>query len=125
MMLAAATIGAVAALAAKPEAAAPAAAATHCTRYAASVSQDYNCYLYMTLANSTTYSTPATALRDGNFISLSAERNWTLWYVGGNGAASTKTLSSGSIGSSGGYATAACRVNNGSVDGVCYTNWHD
>jgi hypothetical protein len=97
--------------------------ATHCTRYAPSISQDYQCDLYGTIVGSGYYQTPSTALRDSNKINMSASRSWALCYVGsfcsyGTGQAGGQTASDG-------YRAAECWQTGADVSGRCRTDWHD
>jgi len=123
---AAITIAIVAALGSAP-AARGVVAANHCTRYAPVISQDNNCTVRGTLYSTGTYSTPSTALRDSNEMSIAATRTFELAYYGGNGAYTTVTGTYGSLGSSGGYAYSKCWLWNGqsSVSGRCTTYWHN
>jgi hypothetical protein len=102
-----------------------ASAASHCTRYAASISQDVNCFTFGIIASGGFYATPSVALRDYNEISLNASRSWFLSYDGGNGAAVGGTGSSGIMFTSGGYAQARCSITGSSTTGYCTTGWHD
>lgn len=73
------------------------------------------------------YDTNSTAKRDDNTISMSAQRTWEIWlestshtfprYNTGYGYGSSQ-------GGYSGYAWAAC-TRSSSVNGQCYTHWHD
>lgn len=97
----------------------------HCTRYAPVISQDSNCNVSGTMYSSGYYSTPSVALRDSNVISLSASRQWHLWYSGGNGSSVYGNGTYGVMSGSNGYAYARCEIDGSSVSGHCVTDWHD
>jgi hypothetical protein len=102
-----------------------ASAATHCTRFAPTISQDFNCFTTGTMTSGGYYATPSVALRDYNEIGLNASRQWDLSYVGGNGTSAGGTGTSGVMFSSGGYAQARCMILGSAVTGYCATGWHD
>lgn len=101
--------------------------ANHCTRYAPTVSQDFNCQQTGGLQASQSccrYSTPSVALRDSNSIYVTASNTYWLRYDGGNNDSYFGQGTGFSTGGSGGYAKAQCDVLYG-AQGVCWTNWHD
>ncbi len=74
------------------------------------------------------YTTGATALRDGNAITMSGSRDWSLWLEASGGGFPQNNTGTGfgwSQGGYAGYAYAGCSRSGAAVNGQCYTNWHD
>lgn len=103
-------------------------AANHCTRYAPTWTQDYNCYVYGEIQAG--YSTPGVAQRDQNRISICCDREWQVYYRDSSDT-TTSGLNygfglGGASGSSGSvHAYARCVLVGSLVPGACWTEWHD
>lgn len=103
------------------------AAAAHCTRYGPNYVVDpANCSQQFGMGG--LYTTGATALRDGNAITMSGSRDWSLWLEASGGGFPQNNTGTGFGWSQGGYAGYAypgCSRSGAAVNGQCYTNWHD
>ncbi len=103
------------------------AAAAHCTRYGPNYAVDpANCSQQFGMGG--LYTTGATALRDGNAITMSGSRDWSLWLEASGGGFPQNNTGTGfgwSQGGYAGYAYAGCSRSGAAVNGQCYTNWHD
>ena len=107
-----------------PQFAVNAEAASHCTRFAPTVSQDVGCTTSSTM-NVGTYYTPSVAYRDNARFFAYASRSWTLAYVG----TAVIAQGTGTTGAIGAYAASrvqvTCSMSGGQTVGHCRTDWHD
>lgn len=98
----------------------------HCTHYAKTVNPtDQNCYQNQNLGTGGVWSTPSTAVRDGNTMVLQGTRLLCLGYSSGYQYTECFFTSAASIpGSQGWYARATCTFSGAAVTGHCRTVWH-
>ncbi|HEX6702766.1 MAG TPA: hypothetical protein VF101_18715 [Gaiellaceae bacterium] len=106
-------------------------AATHCTHYTPTYSQDYNCYIWQNLTGSgyhDHYHTTGVAKRDDNhFSSQSSSDYWWLGYSPSEASFPSywgQGYGTGISGTGSSYEYAECSPLY-DVTGACWTDWHD